>query len=275
MSYCSNLLSDSLQKHPIQGSLVLNSINVSCFFFKLSCPERKAQLELSPMAMSDSSPSSKHIGITMPLSPLHYSHIFWRARRYEWACIQASSYPQVCTCIKSVPSFTAPSFSCCTPLLPSLYPLCWCNSSGFLTTFRLPSLPAIQRSSAPQRQNCLSWFSGKENMRSLFYFLEQMHSDLILYCEYSTSAQIFPWWLQLARHKMPTVHQTSPALALFTFTTCPVFTSIESFGFVQLTSKCSYYRTFDNAGAVSWVCLPGAESKLAMMEYQFEAEAFP
>lgn len=54
-----------------------------------------------------------------------------------------------------------------------------------------------------------------------------------------------------------------------------VFTSIESFGFVQLTSKCSYYHIFDNVDAVSLACMPGAESKLAMMEYQFEAEAFP
>lgn len=30
-----------------------------------------------------------------------------------------------------------------------------------------------------------------------------------------------------------------------------VFTSVESFDFVQLTGKCSYYHTFDNVYAVS------------------------
>lgn len=227
------------------------------------------------MAMNNSSLSSKRAAITMPLSPLHYLYTFWRAGRYEWARIQASSYPWLCTCIKSALSFTAPSFpaayNCCLPSILSIgtiantfspYPGC------------LAFLP-FGGSWAPQRQNCLSWFSGKEIKRSLFYFSEQMHSDLILYCEYSISAQIFPWWLQLARHKMPAVHQTSPALALFTFTTCSAFTSIKSFGFVQLTSKCSYYRTFDNVDAVSWVCMPGAESKLAIMEHQFKAELFP
>lgn len=65
---------------------------------------------------------------------------------------------------------------------------------------------------------------------------------------------------------MTAVHQTSPVLVLFTFTTCSVFTSIESFGFVQLTSKCYYYRIFDNVDTVPWVRMPGVEGKLTMME---------
>lgn len=129
-----------------------------------------------------------------------------------WACIWASFYLWVFTCIISVLSFTAhvspAAYNCCLPSILSIDK----NSLHFLNPFSLLSLPAIQGAQLLRGRIVPHDFLANKIRRVYLIFLRQMHFNLILYCEYNTSAQIFLLWIHLARHKMPAMHQTSAAL---------------------------------------------------------------
>lgn len=216
---------------------------------------------MEPLPNCNSSLSSKHINITTWLSSLHLLH------RYESACMQTSSNPWVYTCIKSPFSVTHPSFPAAyTHCLPSFL-----STGTTANTFwlQLCCLSSIHVCSAPQRQNCLSYDFLAKKIRGVcfiyYFFLEQMHSYLILYCEYSTLHKIsldsYSWpgtkyqqyikplqsWSYLHLQHAQFSHPLNP-LALFSWqVNVPII-------------------VFLIMWIVPWVCLPEVEGKLIMME---------
>lgn len=91
--------------------------------FFLSCRALKGKINLNyhQWQWAHCPPS---IGRTMPQSPLHYSHTFWHASRYDRACIQASSYPWVVhgqnLPLLSHPSSFPAAYCCCLPPILSI-----------------------------------------------------------------------------------------------------------------------------------------------------------